>query len=138
MSVQHYSIRKINIMPLAKFGFALGGVALFPPSLVCAWGSTQLLDILRNWLNTWQSTSQIELGLLELPGLDFIALLGLTETQALLMRLSDQPLLVAILIILSMVIGGGLVVGLSILLVGWGYNLLAFLTGGLELELQTR
>jgi hypothetical protein len=37
-----------------------------------------------------------------------------------------------------MVIGGGLVVGLSILLVGWGYNLLAFLTGGLELELQTR
>jgi hypothetical protein len=35
-----------------------------------------------------------------------------------------------------MVLGGGLLVAVSIMLVGWSYNLLAALTGGLEVELR--
>lgn len=131
-----YAVRKIHMLPLAKFGFSLGALALCLPGLLCAWSSTELLVILRDWLNTWQNTSQIDLGLTQIPGFDFINMLGLANIQSWLNRLSDQRLLVALFILLMIVIGGGLLVGLIILLVGWGYNLLAALTGGLEVELR--
>jgi hypothetical protein len=45
-------------------------------------------------------------------------------------------LVVGLLLLLTGVIGGGLLVGLIVLLVGWVYNLLAAVTGGLEVELR--
>jgi hypothetical protein len=33
-------------------------------------------------------------------------------------------------------LGGGLLIALTILLVGWAYNILAALTGGVEVELR--
>jgi hypothetical protein len=68
--------------------------------------------------------------------LNFIALLGLLDVQTLLTNLDDQRLAVALLIILINVIGGGLLVAVTIMLIGWSYNLLAMLTGGLEVELR--
>jgi hypothetical protein len=68
--------------------------------------------------------------------LDLIHLLNLEETQTLITRLDEQRFVVALLIILVAVLGGGLLVAVTILLVGWGYNLLAKLTGGLEVELH--
>lgn len=131
-----YTVRKINLLPLAKFGCLLGGVAMLLPGLLCALVGTRLLALLHTFLATTQSAELDPLGLGVPVELDFIRLLNLEEAQALITRLDDQSFGVALLIILVAVIGGGLLVALTIMLVGWGYNLLAKLTGGLEVELR--
>jgi hypothetical protein len=133
---QRYTVRKINLLPLAKFGCLLGGVAMLLPGLVCALAGTQILAILRTFLAETETAALDPLGLGTPIELDFIQLLNLAEVQALMIRLDDQRFVVALLIILLAVLGGGLLVALTVLLVGWVYNLLARLTGGIEVELQ--
>ena len=67
---------------------------------------------------------------------NFIALLGLDTVQALVTRLDDQRTLVLLLILVGSIVGGGLIIAGMTLLLGWIYNLLASLTGGLEVELK--
>lgn len=134
MTTQRYNVRKINLFPLAKFGCVLGGLAMFLPGVICAVIGMQVIVILRGFFDQWQSTE------LELLGLgvefDFIQIMGLEATQSLLMQLDDQGLTLAALIVLGAVLGGGLLIAIIIMLVGWGYNLLAAMTGGLEVELK--
>ncbi len=132
-----YAVRKIHMLPLAKFGCLLGGLAMLLPGMICAFTGVQIVSALRLLLDQWQSSQVDLLGLGAPVEFDFINLLGLETTQTLLARLDDQQMMVALLIILISILGGGLLVGLTILLVGWGYNLLAALTGGLEVELQS-
>ncbi len=106
------------------------------PGLICAVVSLQVVSALRSLLEEWQTSVVDPLGLGIPLEFDFIKLLNLEATQALLIRLDEQDLVLATLIILCSVIGGGLLIGLTILVVGWGYNLLAALTGGLEVELR--
>jgi hypothetical protein len=136
MTTQRYAIQKINTLPLAKFGCTLGGLAMLIPGLLCAVAGVQIVSLLRLLLDQWQAAQADLLGLGVPVEFDFITLLGLETVQTAIARLDDQSLLLALLIILVSVIAGGLVVALMILLVGWGYNLLAALTGGLELELR--
>lgn len=131
-----YTVRKINLFPLAKFGCLLGGVAMLLPGLLCALTGTQVVALLRTFLAKTQTAELDPLGLGVPVQLDFIHLLNLEAAQALITRLDDQRWVVALLIVLLMILGGGLLVGLTIMLVGWGYNLLAALTGGLEVELH--
>jgi hypothetical protein len=134
MTQQRYSVRRINLAPLAKFGCVLGGLAMFLPGLLCAVAGVQVIGVLRIFFEEWQAQQ------LELMGLpiefDFIELLGLETIQRLLTQLDDQRLLVGLLIVLGSVIGGGLLIASTIMLLGWAYNLLAALTGGLEVELR--
>ncbi len=136
MTSRRYAIQKINTMPLAKFGCTLGGLAMLIPGLLCAVAAVQVVSLLRILLDQWQAAQVDLLGLGVPVEFDFITLLGLETVQTAIARLDDQSLLLALLIILVSVIAGGLVVALMVLLVGWGYNLLAALTGGLELELR--
>ena len=134
MTNQRYSVRKINMAPLAKFGCVLGGLAMILPGLLCAFAGVQVVGVLRIFFEEWQAQQ------LELMGLpiqfDFIELLGLETTQRLLTQLDDQRLVVGLLMVLGSVIGGGMLIALTIILLGWAYNLLAALTGGLEVELR--
>ena len=136
MNRYRYNVRRINLLPLAKFGCLLGGLAMLGPGLICAVVSLQVVSALRSLLEEWQTSVVDPLGLGIPLEFDFIELLNLGATQALLIRLDEQGLVLATLIILCSVIGGGLLIGLTILVVGWGYNLLAALTGGLEVELR--
>jgi hypothetical protein len=133
-SLYRYRIRKINLLPLAKFGCLLGGLAMFVPGVFCVVGSLKIVAVLQDLLEKWQ-TSTLDMGLVPLE-LDFIKLLSLESTLAFLTRLDDQRLLLTLLIILVSVMGGGLLAALTILLLGGIYNVLAALTGGLEVELQ--
>jgi hypothetical protein len=132
----HYKIRKINLLPLAKFGCLLGGLGMVLPGLGCATGSVTVVAALRALLNTWQ-TAQVDLlgGLAPLE-FDFVKLLGLETAQTVFVQLDDQRLILALLLFLICIFGGGLLAAIIILLLGWGYNVLAALTGGLEVELQ--
>lgn len=136
MSLHRYTLSRVNPSPLAKFGCTLGGVAMALPGLVCAIGGTQLIAILRRLLETWQSSEIDPLGLGMPAEFNFIALLGLETAQALIIRLDDQRSLVWLLIFAGSVVGGGILIAGMLLLLGWIYNLLANLTGGLEVELK--
>lgn len=136
MIIHRYSVRKINLLPLAKFGCLLGGVAMLLPGVICALVGTQIIAALRTFLNETQTAELDLLGLGTPLEFDFIQLLNLETVQIFITSLDDQSFIVALLIILISVLGGGLLVALTIILLGWSYNLLAALTGGLEVELR--
>jgi hypothetical protein len=136
MALHRYTLYRVNPFPLAKFGCTLGGVAMALPGLVCAVGATQLIGILRQLLETWQSSEVDPLGLGMPAEFNFIALLGLEAAQALVIRLDDQRALVWLLIFAGSIVGGGIFIAGMLLLLGWIYNLLANLTGGVEVELK--
>ncbi len=134
MTTHRYTLHKISTLPLAKFGWILGGTAMLLPSLICALLNIRLVTALHILLDNWQG-SEIEILGTAVP-FDFINLLGLQTAQSLFTRLDDQKFIMALLIILSGVIGGGLLIGFLILLLGWIYNALARLTGGIIVELK--
>ncbi len=135
MTHHRYTVRSINLLPLAKFGCLLGGLAMLLPGLICAFASLQIVAALRQLLKQWRQ-AELDLGIGLPLEFDFVHLLSLEIVQTFIARLADQRFIVAVLIILLFVVGGGLLLGLSILLLGWVYNGLATLTGGLEVELR--
>jgi len=134
--IHRYTVRKINLLPLAKFGCLLGGIAMLLPGVICAIGGTQIIAALRIFLEETQTAEVDPLGLGTPVEFDFIQLLNLETVQTLITRLDDQSFVVALLIILITMIGGGLLVAVTIMLLGWSYNFLAAITGGLEVELR--
>ena len=134
--IHRYTVRKINLLPLAKFGCLLGGIAMLLPGIICAIGGTQIIAALRIFLEGTQTAKLDPLGLGTPVEFDFIQLLNLETVQTLITRLDDQSFVVALLIILITMIGGGLLVAVTIMLLGWSYNFLAAITGGLEVELR--
>ena len=136
MTTHRYTVRKINLLPLSKFGCVLGGLAMLIPGLIGAVAATQVIAALRVLLEKWQESALDLLGMGVPVEFDFITLLSLGPALELVARLDDQRLVVALLIILTGVTGGGLLIGVTILLLGWFYNFLAAVTGGVEVELQ--
>lgn len=136
MTTRRYTVSKISTASLAKFGCVLGGLALFLPGFICALGSVQLVAVLRRVLDRWQAAEFDPAGLGVPVEFDFITLLGLEMAQTWLIRLDDNGLVLGLLILLLVVVAGGTLVAVVILLVGWGYNVLAALSGGLEVELR--
>ena len=110
---------------------------MFLPGLICAVVSAQFVSALSVLLEQWRD-AEVDIGLGLPLGLDFVELLGLETIEMLVSRLGEQSTLLAVLVILIFIIVGGLVIGLSILVLGWVYNGLARLTGGLEIELQAK
>jgi hypothetical protein len=135
-NVLRYKVRKVSSLPLAKFGCLLGGLGMVLPGLGCAAGSVTVIAALRALLDTWQTAQMDLLGGLAPLEFNFIKLLGLETAQTVLIQLDDQRLILALLLVLVCIFGGGLLAAITILLLGWGYNVLAALTGGLEVELQ--
>jgi hypothetical protein len=132
--MHRYKVRKVNLFPLAKFGCLLGGLALFLPGLLCSIAGAQMVGALRALLENWQK-AVLDLGLVPVE-FDFVTLLGLEAALATLTTLDNNRFLLFLLIILLYLIVGGLLVGVTVLLLGWVYNLVAGLTGGLEVELH--
>jgi hypothetical protein len=129
-----YTIRRISLAPLAKFGCLLGTLVSLVPSLLCSLIALRLLGLVRRWLEGWQE------GEIEMLGftatLDFVELLGLESVLRLLRAIGPMPWTFFILAVVLMSVVGGLLIALIIYLTGLGYNLLAWLTGGLVVELR--
>jgi len=129
-----YRLNGIGTLSIAKFGCLLGWIVTLIPNLVCALTTWQLLTALRAWL---EGLEQINLSLLGLDyTFDLVDILQLQEFLTTLQGVEGRaiPLMISLLIAASVV--GGALVALVLILLGWGYNLLAWLTGGLEVELR--
>ncbi len=112
----------------------LGWIVTVVPSLTCGFVAWRLLIALRGWLEGWE---QIDLSLFGFDyTFDLIDLLQLGDLLAALQAIEGRalPLLIA-LVIAASILGGGLIT-FTLVLLGWGYNLLAWLTGGVVVELQ--
>jgi len=131
-----YSVRKINLFPIAKFGCWLGGLAMILPGIICALIVVQGVSIVRSTLNGW-ATAELESLLGDIP-FDFIALLGLESLQQLIIQLDNQWYILMLLIMLSFTMGGGIFIGGTVWMLGGVYNVLAKATGGIEVELKSK
>ena len=129
-----YRLQGISTLSVARFGCLLGWIVTIIPSLACGlvlWGTVVAV---RNWLEGWE---QLDLNLLGFEyAFDLVELLQLQELLALLQNVAGRalPLLLALVVVVGVV--GGLLIALTLIVLGWGYNLLAWLTGGLEVELR--
>jgi hypothetical protein len=129
-----YTIRRISLAPLARFGCLLGTLASFLPSLLCSLSALRLLGLVRRWLEGWQESEFEILGFT--ATLDFIELLGLEPVLKLLQSIGPMPWTFFILAVVVMSVASGLLIALTVYVTGLGYNLLAWLTGGLVVELK--
>jgi len=129
-----YTIRRISLVPLAKFGCLLGTLAGLLPSLLCSLSALRLLGLVRRWLEGWQEGEFEILGFT--ATLDFVELLGLEPVLKLLQAIGPMPWTFLILAVVVMSVASGLLITLTVYVTGLGYNLLAWLTGGLVVELK--
>ncbi|MFQ5611486.1 MAG: DUF3566 domain-containing protein [Anaerolineae bacterium] len=128
-----YRVRRISALSLTRFGCLLGAAVLLLPAALCSAGLVWLVGRARLWLDGLQE------GTVELLGtqvdLNLVEVLGLGPLVSSLAAMEEQgPALVLALALLGAIFGG-LLLALSALLVAWGYNLLAWLSGGLEVDL---
>ncbi len=128
---QKYTIRKINPFSVAKFSWLLGSLGMILPSIICAIGSLELITVLQILL---QKLQNVNMGLFGKA--DFIKMLNLEVVSATLTQWSDQSSLLVMLIMLGGVVVGGLLIGLISLLLSLVYNLVASVTGGIEVEAE--
>jgi hypothetical protein len=128
-----YSIRRVSVGSLSRFGCLLGVLVSFVPSLVLGCGGLLMVGGLRRLLEGWQQ-AQVQILGQPIP-IDVIALLHL---ESLLRGARWADSLSWGLFFLFVALGSGLG-GLLFLLVGdlagWVYNLVAAFSGGLEVEL---
>ena len=133
--MMRYTVRRISLAPLAKFGCLLGTLASLLPSLLCSLSAQRLLGLVRRWLEGWQEGEFEILGLT--ATLDFVELLGLEPVLKLLQAIGPMPWTFLILAVVVMSVASGLLIALIVYVTGLGYNSLAWLTGGLVVELKT-
>jgi len=132
-----YRIRRIGLGSLGKFGCLLGALVSFVPSLILGYGGVLLASGLRGLLEGWEQAQIHVLGQ-AIP----IDIIGLLNLESLLKTARTVDSLSSTLFIPVVVLGtllGGLLFLLAGDLLGWIYNVLARMTGGLEVELtETR
>jgi len=129
-----YAIRRISLGSTLKFGFVLGLLLSLFPSLLCglagAWGVSTAHRVMAGWRD-------VRLEILGQPvRFDLIDLLNLGELLGQLRFLDQNDWLFALILVLVVCCAAALVVGLSANLLTLGYNALAWLTGGLIVELR--
>ncbi len=126
-----YQLRRISTLSIARFGCLLGWLVTVVPSLACGLSAWWVERSVRSWLESWKP---IDLGLLgTLDPIDLVHLKALLET---LQTVEGHALPLLIAVVIAAGILGGVLIAITLALLGWGYNLLAWLSGGLEVELQ--
>lgn len=129
-----YRLRHISSISIARFGCLLGWIVTVAPSLICGLVAWRLAVAFQAWLQDWEA---IHLSLLGFEyTFDLVDLLQLKALLEVLGTIEGRtlPLLIALVIVMG-ILGGGLI-ALTLVVLGWGYNLLAWLTGGVVVELQ--
>jgi hypothetical protein len=127
-------ISRVDLGSLGKFGCVLGALVGLVPSLVSVWAGVLVVRGLRRLLETWQGASFRIVG--QEIVIDVISLLNLAPILHRLQQIDDLSWGLVVLAVMA----GSLLAGVSFLAMASGlggvYNLIARLTGGLEVELR--
>jgi hypothetical protein len=132
-----YRVRRIAILPGAKFGCTGGILTALPVGLVCGWLTRLFISAVRYTLEGWQRVP-LDMGALGQGSLNVVTLLRMNEWLARVRLLDQAPLLVifAVTCGLILLLGsfGGLLGGVGALV----YNSVAAFSGGLDIELEDK
>jgi hypothetical protein len=129
-----YKVRRIGLGSLSKFGCVLGGLASLLPSLMICWAGMMLVGGLRRLLESWQNAGFHILG--QRIGIDFVSLLNLEPLLRTAQEIDSFSWALVILFVVLASLLGGLVFLVMGNLLGWVYNFIAAISGGLEVELK--
>jgi hypothetical protein len=128
------AIRHVGLASLGKMGCLLGVVAAFLPSLLCGLIGLLLANLVRGWLQGWQTVTISVLGQ-EIASIDLVQRLGLEGVLHLVQAITAASVPVLFLAVLAMALVSGAALALIVALVGLAYNLLAATTGGVIVDL---
>ncbi|MEJ2558262.1 MAG: hypothetical protein P8186_19015 [Anaerolineae bacterium] len=129
-----YRLRSINTFSIVRFGCLLGWIVTVIPSLTCGLVAWRMTAALQTWMEGWK---HIDLSLMgfdyTLNLIDILQLRGLLEALQTI-EVRSLPLMIGLVVVAAIL--GGVLITFTLLLLSWGYNLVAWLTGGVVLELQ--
>lgn len=130
------AIRRVGIFSAMKFGCVIGALVNLLPSIVVAIIAKWIIAALRALLESWQN---IELGgvLGQTLRTNLIPILKLDGALKLLQGWDSASWLIVVAIILALSMFGGAIVAAISGLIAGAFNLIARLSGGIELELAT-
>ncbi|MDH7487101.1 MAG: FHA domain-containing protein [Anaerolineae bacterium] len=132
--MQRYTVRRLPIRPLLRFGLVLGGLLGLPFGCLLALLAAKTIALLHRVLEAWQGVEYSLLG--QTVRLDLVNMLHLDGLLQTLQALDERLNLIVVLALLGVPLGVGLVVASLLGFAGWGYNLIARLTSGMELVLS--
>lgn len=128
-----YRVSRVGLGSLSKFGCVLGALVSLVPSLLIGSGGLLALKGIRRLLESWQ---EVELRLLGQPiPIDVVSLLNLEGVLRQVQVLDTMSWLLLIAFMAATCLLGGLLFLVVGDLAGWIYNLIARISGGLEVEL---
>jgi hypothetical protein len=128
------AIRRVSLTSLGKMSCLLGMVAAFLPSLLCGLAGLVSANLLRGWLENWQTMDISILGQ-DIARIDLVKLLGLEQVMNLLQTLSSASIPILFLSVLFLALVSAALLALIVSLVGLAYNVLAAATGGVVVEM---
>lgn len=133
--MSRYTIRRVDVFSASKFGCLLGVALMLPVGVLLGLAGQALATVLLQWLETWEEFTFSIAGQ-SLAEIDLLALLKLGNFVEQLRILDTGGLLFLTVVFGTVVLGGILVAFLAT----WGalvYNILAPISGGLELEFSS-
>ncbi len=128
--MKHYRVRRVGLLSLASLGGVLGALLGLPPAIVIAAVVRSLAAAGRGLLEHWQ---QVSVGVVSV---DLVKALHLGSLLVTLQALDELGWWSALFLVAALCAAAGVAAALAALAAGLGYNLLAQLSGGLELELE--
>ncbi len=129
-----YRLRSISTFSIVRFGCLLGWIVTVIPSLTCGLVAWRMAAALQTWLEGWKHID------LSLMGFDYtLNLIDILQLRGLLDALQtiegrSLPLIIGLVVVAGVL--GGVLITFTLVLLSWGYNLVAWLTGGVLVELQ--
>lgn len=133
-SQSRQSISRLGLRSLGKFGCVLGALVSWLPSLLTALLGLLLVRGLRRLLESWQGAGFRILG--QEISIDVISLLNLSPVLHAVQQMDDLSWTLVVLLVAVNSLLAGLIFLLMAYVLGGVYNLIARLTGGLEVELR--
>jgi hypothetical protein len=130
-----YTIRRVSIGSTVKIGLALGWLVALCPALCLAGVAVQVLRRVSAALGQIRSYDIALLGQ-TVATLDLVSLLGLSSAAQTTTQLTSQIGVTFAILTLVLTLAGAAVFLGAALLFSIGYNLLAALVGGLEVDLR--
>src|SRR5574341_304659 len=129
-----YRLEHISTLSIARFGCLLGWVVTVIPSLACGLVAWRLAVAARAWL---EGLRQITFNVLGAEfSFELIQILHLEQVLAALRAIEADTLPLLVIFVIGVGILGGGLIAVTLVVLGWGYNLLAWMTGGVVVDLQ--
>jgi len=130
-----YRIRRIAPASALRVGCTLGWLVMLCPSLCLAALAVQVLQRVNQALSRIEPIDISVLGN-TIARIDFLEILRLSDTARTVAQLTQSQRLTFVALTLAFVLAGAAVLAVAVLLFSAGYNLLARVGGGLEVELR--